>query len=129
VRLHVKTHGEAMGRFGANWTPTVIMLDASGTERHRIEGFLPADDFLAQLHLALGHIAIANNKAAEAERHFKAVIDELPDTDAAPEAQYWVGVSRYKASGDAAALTATADAFRSRYKDSVWAKKASIWAA
>ena len=129
VRLHVKKHPEAMERFGANWTPTVILLDSGGTERHRIEGFLPADDFLAQLLLGLGHIAFANKRYEEAERYFKRIVDELPDSDAAAEAQYWVGVSRYRGSGDAAALKATADAFRSRYSDSSWAKKASIWAA
>ena len=118
-----------MERFGANWTPTVILLDSGGTERHRIEGFLPADDFLAQLHLGLGHIAFANKRFYEAEKHFREIVDTLPDSDAAAEAQYWTGVSRYKASGDASALKATADAFRSRYSDSAWAKKASIWAA
>jgi len=39
------------------------------------------------------------------------------------------GVSKYKESGDAAALGETAKAFQSRYKDSPWAKKSSIWAA
>lgn len=129
VRLHVKKHPEAMDRFGANWTPTVILLDSNGTERHRIEGFLPADDFLAQLHLGLGHIAFANKRYDEAEKHFREIVDTLPQSDAAPEAQYWTGVSRYRGSGDAAALKATADAFRDRYSDSAWAKKASIWAA
>ena len=129
VRLHVKKHPEAMERFGANWTPTVILLDSGGTERHRIEGFLPADDFLAQLHLGLGHIAFANKRFDEAEKHFREIVDTLPQADAAAEAQYWSGVSRYKGSGDAGALKATADAFRSHYSDSSWAKKASIWAA
>jgi tetratricopeptide (TPR) repeat protein len=127
VRLHVKKHPEAMPRFEANWTPTVILLDSNGKERHRIEGFLPADDFLAQLHLGLGQVAFANNRFDEAEKHFREVIDKLPNTDAAPEAQYWAGVSRYKGSGDGAELKATADAFQKRYSDSVWAKKASIW--
>ena len=27
VRLHVKTHPEAMERFNAQWTPTVLLLD------------------------------------------------------------------------------------------------------
>lgn len=45
----------------------------------------------------------------------------------APEALYWAGVSRYKATNDAAALAGTADAFARRYQDSVWAKKASVW--
>ncbi len=33
VRLHVKKHPEAMGRFGANWTPTILILDSEGNER------------------------------------------------------------------------------------------------
>ena len=34
VRLHVKTHPEAMGRFGADWTPTVMLLDSNGQARY-----------------------------------------------------------------------------------------------
>jgi uncharacterized protein HemY len=124
----VKTHPEAMGRFDVNWTPTVLLLDRDGTERHRIEGFLPTDDFLAQLYLGLGHLAFKTQKFDDAEKWFQRVIDELPDSDAAAEAQYWAGVSKYKATGDAGALGATAQAFQSRYNDSTWAKKASIWA-
>jgi hypothetical protein len=37
-------------------------------------------------------------------------------------------VSRYKATHDATALKETAKAFTQRYKESSWAKKASIWA-
>ena len=127
VRLHVKKHPEAMGRFGANWTPTVMILDAAGNERHRIEGFLPADEFLAQLHLGLGQEAFKNGRYTEAESHFREVVEQLAATDSAPEAQYWAGVSRYKATNDFGALKQTAEAFKQRYADSVWAKKASIW--
>lgn len=129
VRLHVKTHPEAMGRFNVSWTPTVLILDSGGTERHRIEGFLPADEFLAQLSLGLGHEAFKNGRYPDAERWFRRVVEELGSTDAAAEAQYWAGVARYKATNDAGALKQTADAFQQRYADSVWAKKASIWAA
>lgn len=45
----------------------------------------------------------------------------------APEALYWAGVSKYKASGDPGALARTAEAFRTRFTDSPWAKKASVW--
>lgn len=125
----MKKNPGAMERFGVNWTPTILLLDSSGTERHRIEGFLPADDFLAQLYLGLGQIAFKTGKFDEAEKWFRRVVDELPESDAAAEAQYWAGVARYKATGDGSALGATAAAFKSRYTDSTWAKKASIWAA
>jgi len=57
----------------------------------------------------------------------KAAVD-FGGTDAAPEAQYWAGVSKYKATGSADALKATADAFKQRYGETTWGKKASIWA-
>jgi len=128
VRLHVKTHPEAMGRFGANWTPTVMILDRDGKEQYRIEGYLPPDDFLGQLELGAAHEAFKNGRFDEAETRFRGIVDSLPNTEAAAEAQYWAGVSKYKGSGDGSALKATADAFKQRYGDSAWAKKASIWA-
>jgi TolA-binding protein len=63
----------------------------------------------------------------DAERAFHKVVQELPNSDAAPEAQYWEGVSKYKGTNDGAALKQTAEAFKKRYSDSTWAKKASIW--
>jgi thioredoxin family protein len=128
VRLHIKKHPEAMERFGVNWTPTVLILDSSGKEAHRIEGYLPADDFLAQLQLGFGHAQFASKNYTDAERQFRDVDEKMPKTDAAPEAMYWAGVARYKATNDASALKATAQAFRDRYSDSSWAKKASVWA-
>ncbi|HWS71833.1 MAG TPA: thioredoxin family protein [Thermoanaerobaculia bacterium] len=129
VRLHVKTHPEAMARFNVQWTPTVLILDFNGVERHRIEGFLETEDFLAQLELGAAKVAFANSDFANAEQRFRAIVEKLPKTDAAAEALYWAGVSKYKGSGDAAALGATAKAFTERYSDSSWAKKSKIWAA
>jgi TolA-binding protein len=127
VRLHVKEHPEAMERFNVQWTPTVVILDANGVERHRIEGFLPTDEFLAQLMLGAAHVAFAEKRFDEAERRYREIVEKFPDTDAAPAAQYWAGVAHYKGTGDASALGATAKAFQSKYADSTWAKKASIW--
>jgi TolA-binding protein len=116
-----------MERFGVNWTPTVLIVDAEGKEAHRIEGFLPADDFLGQLQLGYAHALFNQKKYSEAEQQFRDVVEKLPGTDAAAEAMYWAGVSRYKATNDPGALKATAQAFKDRYKESAWAKKASIW--
>jgi len=114
-------------RYGVQWTPTILIVDPSGAERHRIEGFLPVDELLAQLALGLGHSAFARQEFGEAERRLREVVERYPDTAAAPEALYWTGVARYKATNDAAALAGTAEAFTRRYQDSVWAKKASVW--
>jgi hypothetical protein len=131
ARVHVKDQPEDYRRFsqrfGTQWTPTLLVVDPEGTERHRIEGFLPAEDLMAQLLLGLGHSAFAREHWEEAEQRFREVVDRFSRTEAAPEALYWAGVARYKGKGDAAALKDTGREFTRRYQESSWAKKASVW--
>ena len=131
VRVHAVQNRDTFAtlgeRFNAQWTPTILIVDAGGNERHRIEGFLPADDFLSQLALGVAKAAFARKDYASAERLYREVIDRYAKTDAAPEAQYWAGVSRYRATNDPSALKDTAKAFADRYNESTWATKASIW--
>ena len=133
VRVHVKAQADEYKRlsaqYSAQWTPTILIIDTDGQERHRIEGFLPADDFLAQLALGLAHTEFARGDFAAAERRFRTVLERHAASDVAPEALYWAGVAHYKATGDPAALKETAGAFSKRYPQSTWAKKASVWAA
>ena len=92
VRAHVKDNPaafKALGdRFNAHWTPTILIADSTGAERHRIEGFLPADDFLGQLALGVAKAAFARQDYATAERLYRDVVERFPDTDAAAEARY-----------------------------------------
>jgi TolA-binding protein len=128
VRIQVRENPQPMERFNVQWTPTIVLLGPDGKEHHRIEGFLDTEDFLAQLTLGLAKTAFARQEWDRATRLYGEVLDRFPGTDAAPEAQYWRGVTRYKATNDAAALGETARAFQKRYADSTWARKASIWA-
>ncbi len=127
VKIHIKEQPSVFGRFGARWTPTLIVLDPDGTERHRLEGYLPAEDLLAQLELGLGHAAFARQQWAQAEPHYRRVVEQFPKTEAAPEALYWAGVAKYKATNDPSALRETAQNFKQKFTDSSWAKKASVW--
>lgn len=131
VRVHVRDQKDEYKRlserYNAQWTPTVLVLDSEGEERHRVEGFLPVGDFLSQVALGLAKSAFQRKDYADAERRYREIVDQFSSTDAAAEALYWAGVSKYKASGDASALKATNTAFRERYQDTAWAKKASVW--
>jgi hypothetical protein len=131
ARLHVRDDAADFKRYreryASLWTPTILLLHPNGEERHRIEGFLPAEDFLAQLTLGLGHLAFTAERWSEAERWFTQVVEQFPQSEAAAEALYWAGVSRYKGKDDKNALAETARAFEQRYPDSSWAKKASVW--
>jgi thioredoxin-like negative regulator of GroEL len=128
ARVHIKEQPAMWHRFGVRWTPTVLVLAPDGKEVRRVEGYLPADELLGQLGLALGYLAVAKKEWPRAEQEFERVADEFPETDAAPEAQYWAGVARYSASHDASALKETARRFAQRYKTTSWAKRASVWA-
>ena len=132
VRVHARDQAEEFQRLGerydASWTPTTLVLGADGKEHHRIEGFSPADDFLAQLSLGLGRMDFDEGRYDEAEKRFRGVVERHAESDAAPEALYWAGASRYKRTNDAGALKSAEKAIRERYPQSPWAKKASVWA-
>ncbi len=125
ARAHIKEQPQTFERFNAQWTPTILVTDANGTERHRIEGFLPAQDFVAQLKIGLAHAARLSGNFADAETRYRELANG--DDDVAAESLYWAGVSKYKATNDASALGETAKAFTDRFPDSTWAKKASVW--
>jgi hypothetical protein len=131
VRVHVKEQADAYkklaARFGVEWTPTILVVDRNGQERHRIEGFLPADDFLPQLALGAAHARFASAEFEAAAALFDEIATQYGSTDAGPEGQYWAGVARYKGTGDASALKETARRFTERFTNSSWAKKASVW--
>ncbi len=132
VKVHVREQREDFrrlgDRYGAHWTPTLVEIDPEGVPQHRIEGFLPAEELIAQLELGLAHAAFKRGDFAEAARRFQDVSDRFAATDSAPEATYWAGVSRYKDTDDGEELIRTAEEFTRRYQDSTWAKKASVWA-
>ena len=131
ARINVREQPADWARYGeryvVQWTPTTLIVDPSGEERHRIEGFLPVEEFLPQLALGLAKSAFARKQFAEADRRFREIVERFPSSDAAAEALYWAGVSRYKATNDAGALGQTAATFTQRYQDTAWAKKASVW--
>jgi uncharacterized protein HemY len=127
VKVHIKEQKPVFERFGAQWTPTILVLEAGGKEHHRIEGFLPVDDFLAQLEIGLGKLQFHTNHFGEARRHFRSACDEHPQTGGAPEACYWAGVAAYKDTNDPKHLGAAGELLKARYPDSEWARKASVW--
>ncbi len=111
------------------WTPTTLLLDESGKERHRIEGYLPKDEFAAQLTLGLARVSFMHKKWADAEKLYDEILQKYPDSAAAPEAVYWKAVSHYKTTNDHMVLGEVPKTLQQKYPNSVWAKKALPWAA
>ena len=105
----------------------MLILDSDGVERSRLEGYLPKDEFRAHLEMGLARVSFMNKDWADAERRYAGVLERYPDSQAAPEALYWKGVCRYKASNDHMALVELPEQFRQRYPDSIWALKTAAW--
>ena len=123
----MKENPEGFKRFGAQWTPTQIILDSNGVERHRMEGFYPTDDFLAQLQLGLAKLRFQTEDFVDAARRFRSIYEVHPASSAAPEAMYWAGVADYKATQEASHLKETGQKLANQYPNTEWAKKGSVW--
>lgn len=129
LSAHIKENAKNFHRLDVVWTPTVLVLDAGGKERSRLEGYLSPDEFRAFLEMGLARVAFMKKDWAEAERRYGRVADEYPDSSFAPEAVYYRGVSRYSASHEGSELAAVARTLKGKYQDSVWAMKSDPWSS
>lgn len=77
--------------------------------------------------MGLARVEFMNKRWADAERRYAQVVERYPDSKAAPEALYWRGVSRYKATNDHTVPGEVPEQFKEKYADSIWALKASVW--
>ena len=125
--MHIKERPAGFKRFNAVWTPTILILDSEGHEHYRIEGYLPRGEFHAQLLLGIARNFVMHKRWKDAEPWYERVINDFPNTKAAPEAIYWRGVSRYSVSHDGTALGATAAELDANHPDSIWTQRASVW--
>ena len=64
----------------------------------------------------------------EAIQCFQELLVRFPKTDAAPEAQYYLGVAKYKASHDPKVLKSNLEVLQRDYPASEWSKKAQVYA-
>ena len=115
-------------RFSVKWTPTIIIFDADGSEHHRFIGFLPPEDFIAQLVLGKGKAEFDQDRFEQAIQCFQEILVRYPKADAAPEAQYLLGVTKYKANHDPKELKLGLEVLQRDYPCSEWTKKAQVYA-
>lgn len=112
-------------RLGANWTPTLCFLDPEGRERHRVIGWTPPGELAAQARLAIGKIRFGQGRWAEAESILLDTAERHAATEAAPEALYWVGASRYQRERKPDGIRAAWQDVARRWPGSPWAIRAS----
>lgn len=126
LQINVQSGSDLLSKYRAFWTPTIIILDSMGTEHYRFYGFLPPDEFIPQLQFGLGFMSLEKQDYKSASAQLKSVVDKYPGSNVAPEAQYWLGVSEYKAAHNADALLNAWRKIKKDYPKSIWAKKVSF---
>ena len=123
VRVDVLKERELSKRWRIPWTPTFVFVDGSGLEHHRFIGYLPPDEFLAQVHLAGAREAFGSGRHEEALKRYGALVERFPESDAAPESLYWTGVCEFKLTKDVGRIAEKNREVLKRYPNHIWAKK------
>lgn len=118
-----------MRRYQVKWTPTFLVLDQDGREHHRVVGFLPPEDFLAQLQLGKAKLYYDQDRLDKAASEFQLVIDQFPQSAAAEEAIFLLGVAGYKRTHQAGELKKAWEKLSRDYPHSEWTKRARPYSA
>jgi len=126
VKISVKEKPDVAASFEVAWTPNVVVGDEAGKAHYRIEGYLPPEDFIAQLALGLGRYEFDRQQFGRAMHHFEEVAQRHPGTEAGAQALYWLGVAHYKDSKDPAQLRPSWERLIREYPGSQWAKRADV---
>jgi hypothetical protein len=126
VQINVVEHPEFTDRFLQRWTPGIFFLDAEGREHRRQVGYTNPDDYVADLNIGLAQEAFDNKRYEEAAARYERIVSEYPNSFAAPEALYMVGVAKYRATDDGSYLDKYWDMVAERYPGSRWAKAGDV---
>ncbi len=91
-----KENVEVLKRLHHIWTPDVRVLDERGAELYRWDGFLPPPEFIARALCGFGQAHLRRREFEAAEKLYIDVLTRFSTTYAAPEALYYLGVTRYR---------------------------------
>jgi hypothetical protein len=126
VPVQIEVSNTALiNEFKVTWTPTIIVLDADGSEVHRVVGFLPPEEFIPTFMVAKGKWYFNADQHPEAQGMFDEALENYPNSDAAAEAIFFKGVSRYKATHNPKPLREAFDILTAKFPGSEWTKRAA----
>ena len=113
-------------RFQHIWTPDLRVLDADLNELYRWDGYLLPPEFMARAIVAFAMARLRRREFDKAEAHYVDVLRRFPSTYPAAEAQYYLGVVRYRADPDSNELLHQWAGLRSKFPESEYRLKQSF---
>ena len=108
------------------WTPDIRILHHDGYEMYRWDGFLPPPEFMARALCGFAMAYLRLKRFDQAEAIYADVLTRFSTTYAAPEALYYLGVTRYRRDPESDELLAQWAKLRSRYPLSEYRVKQSF---
>ena len=108
------------------WTPDVRILTHDGFEMYKWDGFLPPPEFIPRALCGFAMAALRSKRFDRAEAIYVDVLKRFSTAYAAPEAQYYLGVTRYRRDPDSDEMLTQWANLRSRYPNSEYRVKQSF---
>lgn len=108
------------------WTPDIRVLTDDGTELYRWDGFAPPPEFMARMLCGFGQANLRLRRFKQAEEIYVDVLTRFSTAFAAPEALYYLGVTRYRADPNSNELLTQWHNLTSRYPSSEYRMKQSF---
>ncbi len=125
IPVQIETSNTAlMQKYAVSWTPTILVLDDDGKEHYRSVGFLPPEVFIATFQVAKGRYHLDLEQFPEAQGLFEEVIERGSVPEVVPEAIFFLGVTKYKATHDPKPLRAAYETLTAKYPGNEWTKRA-----
>lgn len=105
------------------WTPDLRILEPDGNELYRWNGYLPPFEFAPQFLAAVAQAHLRLKQFDAAIDIYEDVRKRFPTSLAAPEAQYFLSVSKYRKTHESGELLRGWHELEKTYPTSEWTVK------
>jgi hypothetical protein len=108
------------------WTPDIRIQTSDGFEMYHWDGFMPPPEFIARMECGFAMAYLRLKRYERAEQLYVDVLRRFSTSYAAPEAQYYLGVTRYRRDEESDELLNQWAELCSRYPASEYRMKQSF---
>jgi hypothetical protein len=133
VKLDAREATDVASGFHLAWTPTLVAVHPQASERspfgvpvRQVVGFLPPGELRAELELMAALVDLRGGRAEAARERLHGMRTRFAGAHAAPEAMYWEGVARFRATGNKDRLFEVWRELVDAYPASAWALRTTL---
>lgn len=121
-----ESNGSLLTRMHHIWTPDIRILTKDRAELYRWDGYLPPAEWAARALAGFAYAHLRLREYAAAEALYVDALRRFPTAIAGAEAQYYLGVTRYRADPESDELLTQWGRLRERYPSSEYRVKQSF---